>query len=93
MTDYFTDDGPYQATPAAELERQIMDSTFAKNEREWWARREIKELRDRLSDLGAENIRLKELLNDGHSSLMKENEQLRGACAAKDARIALNVEK
>lgn len=38
-----------QATPAAELERQICSATEPKNEREWWAHREIERLRDRLS--------------------------------------------
>ena len=35
------------ATPAAELERQIMYSGEPKNEREWWAAREIERLRAR----------------------------------------------
>ena len=94
MTEEFENDGPYQdAQSVEELERYVMGSTFPKTPAEWWACREIKELRDRLSDLDAENIRLKKLLNDGHSSLMKENEQLKWACAAKDARAALNGEK
>ena len=38
-----------RATPVAELERQICSSTEPKNEREWWAHREIERLRDRLS--------------------------------------------
>ena len=37
------------ATPAAELERQICSATEPKNEREWWAHREIERLRDRLA--------------------------------------------
>ena len=94
MSDQFENDGPYQdAVSAEEIERRIMDSAFPKTSMEWWAHREIKELRDRLSDLEANIIRLKKLLNDGHSSLMEENEQLRWACAAKDARAALNGEK
>ena len=36
---------PCQATPADELERQILDSREPKNEREWWASREIAALR------------------------------------------------
>lgn len=35
-----------QATPAKELERQIMSASVAKNEREWWAAREIERLRN-----------------------------------------------
>ena len=38
-----------QATPAAELERQICSATEPKNEREWWAHHEIARLRDRLA--------------------------------------------
>jgi hypothetical protein len=37
------------ATPNEELERQIMSSLVAKNEREWWASREIERLRLSLS--------------------------------------------
>jgi len=38
-----------QATPAAALEQQICSAVEPKNEREWWAHREIERLRDRLS--------------------------------------------
>jgi hypothetical protein len=34
-----------QSTPAGELERQICSATEPKNEREWWAHREIERLR------------------------------------------------
>ena len=52
MSDQFENDGPYQdAVSAEEIERRIMDSTFPKTSMEWWAHREIKELRDRLSEL------------------------------------------
>lgn len=37
------------STPKEELERQIMDSTLPKNEREWWAKREIERLRSALN--------------------------------------------
>jgi hypothetical protein len=54
MSDQFENDGPYQdAVSAEEIERRIMDSAFPKTSMEWWAHREIKELRDRLSDLEA----------------------------------------
>ncbi len=32
-------------TPATTLEQQIMDSSFPKSEREWWAQGEIERLR------------------------------------------------
>ena len=48
-------DGPKQATPFAELERQMMDVNFAKTEREWWAWREICNLR-------VENIQMRAAL-------------------------------
>jgi hypothetical protein len=35
-----------QATPKAELERQIMSWNVPKNEREWWALHEIERLRE-----------------------------------------------
>ena len=50
-----SDDKAYAAPPFDELERQIMDVNFAKNEREWWAWREICELR-------AENEKLRAAL-------------------------------
>lgn len=65
MSDQFENDGPYQdAVSAEEIERRIMDSAFPKTSMEWWASREIKELRDRLSDLEANIIRLKKLLKE-----------------------------
>jgi hypothetical protein len=36
---------PYQATSSKDLEFQIVSSTVAKNEREWWAHHEIARLR------------------------------------------------
>jgi len=45
---------PYRAsaaTPKAELERQIMSSAVPKNEREWWARLEIEQLRTRQEEV------------------------------------------
>lgn len=39
------------STPRAELERQIMDSNVPKNEREWWAAREIERLRAALQSV------------------------------------------
>lgn len=40
-----------QATPAHILETQIMHLRIPKNEREWWARREIELLRDKVEAL------------------------------------------
>jgi flagellar biosynthesis/type III secretory pathway protein FliH len=42
--------GEGAATRSSELERQIMDSTVPKNEREWWAAREIERLRERADE-------------------------------------------
>ena len=41
--------------------------------------------RIRIEELEAEVEKLKQLLNDGHSSLLKENEQLRWKCAAQES--------
>jgi hypothetical protein len=43
--------GECAATRSSELERQIMDSTVPKNEREWWAAREIERVREQASDM------------------------------------------
>lgn len=42
------DDRACKATPAAELERKIMNPSIPKNEAEWWASREIERLREEL---------------------------------------------
>jgi hypothetical protein len=47
-----------QATPAADLETQIMSHCVPKSEREWWAQREIDRLRRQLTTLQAEKQRL-----------------------------------
>jgi len=41
---------PCQATPAATLREQIMDSRIPKNEREWWAARTIEKLERELAE-------------------------------------------
>jgi hypothetical protein len=41
---------PCQATPAATLRGQIMDSRIPKNEREWWAARTIEKLERELAE-------------------------------------------
>ena len=43
-------DQPCQATPAGDLRQQIMDSRVPKNEREWWASREIEKLERELTE-------------------------------------------
>jgi hypothetical protein len=55
MTETRADVKGCQATPSIELEQQLMDVRVPKNEREWWAQREISRLR-------AENEALRSLL-------------------------------
>jgi hypothetical protein len=43
-------DQPCQATPAGDLRQQILDSRVPKNEREWWASREIEKLERELAE-------------------------------------------
>jgi hypothetical protein len=43
-------DQPCQATPAGDLRQQIIDSRVPKNEREWWASREIEKLERELTE-------------------------------------------
>jgi len=47
-------DHPCQATPAGDLRQQIIDSRVPKNEREWWASREIEKLERELAAAKAE---------------------------------------
>ena len=51
-------DKPCQATPAGDLRQQIIDSRVPKNEREWWASREIEKLERELAAAKAECERL-----------------------------------
>jgi DNA repair exonuclease SbcCD ATPase subunit len=51
-------DQPCQATPAGDLRQQIIDSRVPKNEREWWASREIEKLERELAAAKAECERL-----------------------------------
>ncbi len=41
----FLENKPFKSTPSGTIENQIMSSTVPKNEREWWAAREIAQLR------------------------------------------------
>ncbi len=50
----FTIEDCKMGMPAAELERQIMSACEPKNEREWWAHREIERLRRMLQHIAAQ---------------------------------------
>lgn len=54
----------YQATPVLTLERQIMDVNVPKNEREWWASKEIEVLREEIRHNRQETCILIEQLDD-----------------------------
>lgn len=54
------------ATPAATLEEQIMSETVPKNEREWWAHREIEALRLSLDGTRLEVDELRGALGSDH---------------------------
>ena len=59
-------------TPADSLEQQIIDPSFPKNEREWWASEEITRLRAEVEALKAENAALASwqcLFTDGTTGL------------------------
>ena len=59
-------------TPQDSLESQIIDPSFPKNEREWWASEEITRLRAEVEALKAENAALASwqcLFTDGTTGL------------------------
>ena len=59
-------------TPADSLEQQIINPSFPKNEREWWASEEITRLRAEIEALKAENAALASwqcLFTDGTTGL------------------------
>ena len=72
------DIGAHEATPFAELERQMMDATVPKNEREWWSWREINNLRDTITTLRAENEKLRAELADAEREIELLHEDLAG---------------
>ena len=51
-----TDIVEHEATPRAELERQIMDPNIPKNEREWWAANEIERLQGHMRSLADTSV-------------------------------------
>ena len=87
MTDY---PPAKQATPADTLESQIMDSSFPKNDREWWAQREIERLRKII--IAARN--LSDCLEGGFVVCENcgEQESTTDIDGAKELRVALGIE-
>jgi len=73
-------DQPCQTTPAGDLRQQILDSRVPKNEREWWAAREIEKLERELTAANAE-LAIAENWVEHHSKhaddLISENVRLR----------------
>jgi hypothetical protein len=65
-----TFDRPSNATPRAELERRVMDVNIAKSETEWWAEREISELRSGRQQLEEDNARLRKTLSAAQGYLL-----------------------
>ena len=63
-------------TPADSLEQQIIDPSFPKNEREWWAAEEITRLRAEVEALRAENHNLNWALGTpGYNTMATPAEQ------------------
>ena len=74
-----TDIVEHEATPRAELERQIMDPNIPKNEREWWAAAEIERLRKiEVQFLALKEERVRWFADN--EMLTQDNERLRAAC-------------
>jgi hypothetical protein len=73
-------DQPCQATPAGDLRQQILDSRVPKNEREWWASREIEKLERELANAKKECEELRSVNATGAERLrfvLGENSRLR----------------
>ena len=66
-----------QATPSASLEEQILNPNIPKNEREWWASKHIKYLRDEV--IAERNADL-EQLHTRVTELEKERDGLEELC-------------
>ena len=68
---------PCEATPDHVLRTQVMDSRIPKNEREWWAKREIESQQARIGALTAE---------------VEEQARLLGASGSREAELLARVE-
>jgi len=80
----FKSDQPCQATPSGDLREQIMDSRVPKNEREWWAAREIEKLERELAAAKKDLV----IAHDGldyRDGLRDENKLLRAELTSKAA--------
>jgi len=93
MTDDFAKDRSCQATPREELERQITSYTFAKNEREWWACREIEKLRARIAELEATITAATIILSESGVPTEDKNEDAFNVLTDAISSAALNGEK
>jgi hypothetical protein len=86
-----TPDRPYQATPAGDLRQQIIDSRVPKNEREWWASREIEKLERELTAAKAECERLNTQILERAAlgrAVMRERDNLETELARLHAELA-----
>jgi chromosome segregation ATPase len=81
-----------QATPFAELERQMMDANVPKNEREWWSWREINNLRDTITRLQAEVQRLNSEQTDAYTDLNSARQD-NGSFTTEFKRLTAEVER
>jgi hypothetical protein len=75
---------PCQATPSGDLRQQILDSRVPKNEREWWAAREIEKLERELAAAKGECEELFSVNATGAERLrfvLEENSHLRAELA------------
>jgi hypothetical protein len=69
---------PCQATQAATLREQIMDSRIPKNEREWWAARTIEKLERELAEASKMLYRLaRPFFPSERATIQDENTRLR----------------
>jgi chromosome segregation ATPase len=74
-------DQPCQATPTGDLRQQILDSRVPKNEREWWASREIEKLERELTAAS----QAYECAMAIHGTVMEERDRLAAELAAAKA--------
>jgi hypothetical protein len=82
-----------EATPSAELERQIKDPNISKNEREWWAAAEIERLTSMCADLGRSAMELGQQLKQREAEIDRLKNERKNCPPASESEYVRRLEQ